>query len=551
MYKFPEETLKALRENRMETLDLGALGFKGKATLSGHTDSVYSLALLPDGRLASGSQDRTIRLWNVRSEKCEATLSGHGKRGWSLAVLPDGRLASGSDDWTIRLWNVESGKCESTLSGYCGPVHSLALLPDGRLASGSSLEIRLWNVRSGICEATLSRYEDRLFSLATLPDGLLASGSEDKTIRLWNVRSGKCEAILSGHENRVLSLTVLSDGRLASGSDDWTIRLWNVRSEICEATLSGHERGVTSLAMLPDGRLASGSWDNTIRLWNVRSGVCEAILSYDNYVYSLAVLPDGRLAAGECPKLGVTEAYIRLWPIAPDKTLFLDLKSALESNNTLKKIEWSGCESLFNEEEHAWLKTLLERNLASKIAVSTLPPTPKVIAAPEVTKPAAGGAGASAEDTSMMAEIEKLKAQLAAKELEEKSRIAELEEKERQLAVLKAKPTVASIFTIIPSKDLIFSEKLGEGSFGAVYKGKWNEKNVALKKLVVEVLSKEEEAEFKGEALVQAGLHHENIVELIGICLERAKYTLVMELMPKGSLYAVLKNGDLPWSVKL
>jgi WD40 repeat protein len=66
---------------------------------------VNALAVLGDGRLASGSCDNTIRLWDPASGACERVFEGHLAWVWALAVLGDGRLASGSDDNTIRLWD--------------------------------------------------------------------------------------------------------------------------------------------------------------------------------------------------------------------------------------------------------------------------------------------------------------------------------------------------------------------------------------------------------------------------------------------------------------
>ena len=77
---------------------------------------VYS----PDGeQLASGSADKTVKLWNAASGECIRTLSGHENWVWSVVYSPDGeQLASGSDDKTVKLWNAASGDCIRTLSGH-------------------------------------------------------------------------------------------------------------------------------------------------------------------------------------------------------------------------------------------------------------------------------------------------------------------------------------------------------------------------------------------------------------------------------------------------
>ena len=133
------------------------------ATLRGHEDSVRSLAALEGGRLASGSCDGTIKIWELdmcrrrrrqgrrrqgRRDgwRCVATLRGHENSVLSLAVLEGGRLASGSFDGTIKLWDFATGTCVATLRGHGDIVSSLAPLEGGRLASGSSdRTIKIWD----------------------------------------------------------------------------------------------------------------------------------------------------------------------------------------------------------------------------------------------------------------------------------------------------------------------------------------------------------------------------------------------------------------------
>jgi WD40 repeat protein len=132
--------------------------------------------VLPDGRLAAGSVDRTIRLWDVTTGAETARLEGHSGRVRALCVLPRGRLASGSDDDTIRLWDVTTGAEAARLEGHSGRVRALCVLPDGRLASGSDDDtIRLWDVTTG-AEAARLEADAPLICLTARADLHLVAG---------------------------------------------------------------------------------------------------------------------------------------------------------------------------------------------------------------------------------------------------------------------------------------------------------------------------------------------------------------------------------------
>ena len=122
--------------------------FEGTSeALTGHTHNVFSVCALGDGRLASGSFDNTIRIWNLsKGGECVQTLTGHTHNVYSVCALGDGRLASGSRDTTIRVWDLsKGGECVQTLTGHRSPVRSVCAMGDGRLASGSKdKSLRVW-----------------------------------------------------------------------------------------------------------------------------------------------------------------------------------------------------------------------------------------------------------------------------------------------------------------------------------------------------------------------------------------------------------------------
>jgi WD40 repeat protein len=279
--------------------------------LEGHAGGVVALAQLADGRLASGSSDRTIRLWDLKGSAEVARLEGHTRPVTALAQLDDGRLASGSEDRTIRFWDVKSGTEVARLEGHTRPVTALAQLADSRLASGSTdNSILLWDVKNAAEVNRLEGHTDTVEALAQLADGRLASGSSDRTIRLWDLRGGTEVARLEGHAGGVVALLQLADGRLASGSSDRTIRLWDLRGGAEVAQLEGHTHWAMALAQLADGRLASGSEDRTIRLWDLRGGVEVAQLKGNtHWVVVLAQLAGGCLASGS------SDRTIRLWDV--------------------------------------------------------------------------------------------------------------------------------------------------------------------------------------------------------------------------------------------
>ncbi|WP_165978332.1 AAA family ATPase [Actinomadura darangshiensis] len=245
------------------------------AVLRGHEGAVVSVAWSADGlRLASASEDGTVRVWDAAAHARVALLRGHGDMVWGVTWSPDGtRVASASRDGDVKIWNVAEGTAVTTLRGHEGWVRDVAWSPDGaRLASSSDdRTIRVWDAATGRQALRLEGHEDTVRTAAWSPDGTrLVSCSYDRTARLWDAATGASGPVLQGHADVVWDVTWSPDGaRLATASHDRTIRLWSAAEGTELAMFRGHGEPLRAVAWSPDGtRLASGSNDRTVRFWD-------------------------------------------------------------------------------------------------------------------------------------------------------------------------------------------------------------------------------------------------------------------------------------------
>ncbi|KAG0172658.1 general transcription repressor [Apophysomyces sp. BC1015] len=184
---------------------------------------IRSVCFSPDGMyLATGAEDKQIRIWDIAKKRIRSVLSGHEQDIYSLDFSRDGRIiVSGSGDRTARIWSMD-GQCLHVLRikelDQKDPgVTSVAISPDGRLVAAGSLDkmVRIWDTQSGTLLERLEGHKDSVYSVAFMPDGkTLVSGSLDKTLKLWQLGTnegrgfsidrdrsrGPCKMTFTGHK---------------------------------------------------------------------------------------------------------------------------------------------------------------------------------------------------------------------------------------------------------------------------------------------------------------------------------------------------------------
>ncbi|CUG90580.1 WD40 repeat-containing protein kinase, putative [Bodo saltans] len=322
-----------------------------------------SVAYSSDGALiATGSDDKTAKLWRVADRVCLATLDGYNSPVEAVAFSLDGTmmttackdgtvkrcridnsngvhviadfptlhqnillsaafssdgniLATCSQDYTTKVRRSSDGTCLATLT-HGAFVWRIAINFNGTLVAtaGVDRKTKVWRVNDRKCVLTLTDEEEPRAVTFSRDGTILATSSEDNAIKLWRVTDGKRLAILPGHRDRIFSIEFLPDGtRIVTGSKDNTALVWRIADGICTSTLIGHRLPVTATALSSDLSIAaSGSCDGEVKLWRIPDRVCIATLvGHKSNITSVAFSLDGSVLA-----VGHQNCSTNLWRVA-------------------------------------------------------------------------------------------------------------------------------------------------------------------------------------------------------------------------------------------
>lgn len=230
----------------------------------------FAVEFSPDGRfLASGdgpsgqNEAPMVRLWEVQTGRLVTQMSGHTDSIGSLAFSPDGQvLASGSRDGSVRLWEVPSGRPIATLAYPGMALESVAFSPQGILATaGGPGPILLWRTPWDQPQTSLAGHSAAIRVLRFSPNGQhLVSGSDDRTFVVWDLDQRQPTARLTGYSAPAWQALFLPDSRtLVTASLDGSLRVWDRLTLVSRPSLLAGSSPLYALASNTSGtRLVVG-----------------------------------------------------------------------------------------------------------------------------------------------------------------------------------------------------------------------------------------------------------------------------------------------------
>ncbi|CAI2166110.1 17730_t:CDS:10 [Funneliformis geosporum] len=210
----------------------------------GHTGSIGTVAL-PNKSLKfciTGSQDRTVKYWDLSQtdlSKCDEehrpkslyTHQAHEKDINSISISQNDKMfASGSQDKTIKIWSVADGKLLGTCIGHKRGVWCVQFSPVDQtiVSSSGDKNIKIWSINDFSCLKTFEGHTNTVLKVSFITSGLqLISSGSDGLVKLWNVKSNECVTTLDNHTEKIWSLTIRKDEKfVASGGGDSLINIW-------------------------------------------------------------------------------------------------------------------------------------------------------------------------------------------------------------------------------------------------------------------------------------------------------------------------------------
>jgi WD40 repeat protein len=276
--------------------------------LRGHSAIVFSVAFSRDGSmLASGAEDRSVRIWDLQTGRCRHTLTGHKANVRKVAFRPGKPvLASSSHDHFIKLWAYETGELLATLGPHggalLGGVGPISFSPDGRLlASPGGRTFRIWDADTMkmVREVKHSAgWTAGCFDVCFSPDGKKLYSVSRGDIRAWDTATWSDIGQLGKYPTMATSwIAVSADGRSLAAFGWNPVSIWNTLS--CQKVADLDVSSITSpdLAFFSDGKRVLISAESGLAIWDIASRTPVERIPVKEFVSAVAIAPDQRTLA--------------------------------------------------------------------------------------------------------------------------------------------------------------------------------------------------------------------------------------------------------------
>lgn len=233
-----------------------------------HLEGIYCLQFDED-KIISGSRDRSIKIWDMRTGECRRSLVGHSASVLCLQY-DDRYIISGSSDTTIVQWDIERGTKVRTLFGHMESVLNLRFSSDRIVSCSKDRTVRIWDLDGNPLKVL--RGHRAAVNAVQFQGRQVVSASGDRTIKLWDMDTGACLRTFDSH-SRGIACVEFDGVRIVSGSSDQTIKIWDAATGECIHTLAGHTDLVRTLQLdTKADRIISGSYDGSLRIWSLSQG---------------------------------------------------------------------------------------------------------------------------------------------------------------------------------------------------------------------------------------------------------------------------------------